>query len=87
MDQGGFAYDSHAQRIGGMASEAGRFYTFDPTTKSWESEVMNVDSADGTVPGKQYLHNLDYDPVNNIYFFVTAQGNTTYRLWAYRYRN
>lgn len=85
--QGGFAYDSHAQRIGGAAAEAGRFYTFDPTTKTWESEVMNIDSADGTVPGKQYFHNLDYDPINNVYFLITSQGDTTYRLWAYRYRN
>jgi len=87
IGQGGFAYDSHTQHIGGAASEPGRFYTFDPTTKTWESEMMNIVSADGTVPGRLYSHNMDYDPINNVYFFITAQGHTTYRLWAYRYRN
>lgn len=85
--QGGFAYDSHTQRIGGAARDPGVFYTFDPATKTWESETMNVVSDEGVSPGSIMAHNVDYDPVNNVFFFVTAQGPLNYRLWAYRYRN
>jgi hypothetical protein len=75
----GYDYDSHNAIIGGGVN-AGTFYAFDPATKTWTSSVV----AGGT-PGTQAFHALGYDPVNNVFVFVTdyASGQHT---WAYRYK-
>jgi hypothetical protein len=74
----GYAYDSVNRIIGGGVV-AGKFYAFDPATRSWTSEQIQ-----GGVPGSQSYHALTYDPTSNVFVFVTdhASGRKT---WAYRY--
>lgn len=81
----GYAYDPHTQLIGG-GIDGGRFFTFDPATKTWSSQAMNVTSSSGETAGKIVAHHLDYDPINNVYYFVTRGGESFYHTWAYRLR-
>lgn len=79
----GFAYDPNQQLIGGGV-EDGRFFVYDPETAAWSSRVMDVMSEDAATPGRQIFHHVDYDPVNQVYFFI-ADGPEGRRTWAYRY--
>jgi hypothetical protein len=74
----GFAYDSKYKIIGG-GPIANVFYAFDPATKTWTSKVVQ-----GGTPGSLAFHAIDYDPVNDVFIFLTdyASGRRT---WAYRY--
>jgi len=74
----GFAYDSKNQIIGG-GPRANAFYAYNPLTKAWSSNVVR-----GGAPGSLAFHAIDYDPVNNVFIFVTdsVSGRKT---WAYRY--
>lgn len=75
----GYDYDSVNEVIGGGVQD-GHFYTFDPRTLSWTEHPMN-----GGAVGSMAFHALAYDPVNNVFVFVTdyASGQKT---WAYRVR-
>lgn len=55
------------------------FYTFDP-----ESAIWSPHTVQGGAPGSQTFHMMDYDPVNNVFIFVTNQVDG-YKTWAYRY--
>jgi hypothetical protein len=74
----GFAYDSTNQIIGG-GPRANTFYAYNPLTKTWSSNLVQ-----GGAPGSLAFHAIDYDPVKNVFIFVTdaASGRKT---WAYRY--
>ncbi len=78
----GFAYDSVNRIIGGSVLN-NTFYVFNPRTRTWTNEVVQ-----GGIPGKQGFHALGYDPLNNVFLFVTdVQSPRGARTWAYRYRN
>jgi hypothetical protein len=72
----GFDFDWVSQIIGGAVHE-NRFYAFDPETLAW-----SVEDIRGGSPGSQSFHALAYDPVDNVFVFVTDDRHT----WAYRYR-
>lgn len=77
-----FAYDARNRIIGGV--KAGRFYAFDPATRTWSSERMRTIPADATI-GQVAHHAIDYDVVNNVFIFVTNRASGR-RTWSYRYR-
>ncbi len=82
----GWAYDPRHEVFGGGVRD-GRFFTFDPSTSTWSSEEMNVlNEDDAARPTQLVFHNLDYDPVNNVYYFITGTYSG-YHMWAYRYRD
>ncbi|MGH7414250.1 MAG: hypothetical protein ACREKJ_08620 [Candidatus Rokuibacteriota bacterium] len=78
----GFAYDPVNRLIGGGVNE-GTFYTFDPLTKTWSSRVMRTEPP-GLDVGTVAYHALDYDPVNNVFLFITRKVSGK-RTWVYRY--
>jgi hypothetical protein len=78
----GFAYDTVNHLIGGGV-RGGVFYAYDPLTRQWHSRGIRTSDGSGD-PGSVAYHALDYDPVNNVYIYITdsASGEHT---WAYRY--
>lgn len=78
----GFAYDAVNQVIGGGISK-GVFYAYDPVRKTWTSRVMKPLQTGASV-GTVAFHALGYDPVNNVFVFITDQESGR-RTWAYRY--
>jgi hypothetical protein len=79
--ESGFAYDSVNQIIGGGIKD-GVFYAYNPLNKTWTSKVMQAQSGSvGTVA----FHALAYDPVDNVFLFMTGQPSSAYKTWAYRY--
>jgi hypothetical protein len=73
----GYDYDEANQVIGGAVHE-NAFYVFDPAGGAWSSEAIQ-----GGSPGSMSFHALAYDPVDNVFIFITDERRT----WAYRYRN
>lgn len=73
----GYDYDSTNHVIGGAVQDD-TFYAFDPATKAWSSHPMN-----GGSPGSQAFHAVGYDPVDNVFVFVTDY-NSGRHTWAYR---
>jgi len=78
----GYAYDSANQIIGGQVVN-GKFFAYNPLTKQWNSAIMQTQPA-GMSIGSQAFHALDYDPVNNVFFFLTGYNSGSH-MWAYRY--
>ena len=78
----GFAYDSVNQVIGGGVA-GGVFHAFNPLTKIWTSQVMQLESQTAPAIGRVAYHALDYSTADNVYIFIT-EGRRT---WAYRYQN
>jgi hypothetical protein len=78
----GFAYDPVTRTIAGGVNE-GIFYAFDPATRAWSSHVMQTEPP-GLAVGTVAYHALDYDPVNNIFLFVSRKSSGK-RTWAYRF--
>ena len=78
----GWAYDSVNKVIGGGVHN-GVFHAYNPLTKTWSSRTMLTQPA-GLSVGTQAFHAINYDPINNVFVFVTngASGRHT---WAYRY--
>jgi len=75
----GYGYDSTNQVIGGGPVN-NVFYAFDPVTKAWAAQTIR-----GGAPGNVAFHALDYDPVNNVFVFITDKASGR-RTWAYRYK-
>ena len=73
----GYDYDSQNQIIGGAVQDS-TFYAFDPGTATWEAHPMH-----GGTPGNQAFHALAYDPVDNVFIFVTDYDSGQ-KTWAYR---
>lgn len=64
-----------------------RMFAFDPQTRAWTSPLVTA-SSDGGLPGTVVDHMLDYDPVDNVFIFLSTASDTFgVRTWAYRYRN
>jgi hypothetical protein len=80
--ESGWAYDAANQIIGGGIQD-GLFYAYSPLTNTWTSNVMQTDPPGSSV-GTLAFHALDYDPINNVFIFIT-DGDSGRRTWAYRY--
>ena len=72
----GYAYDSINEIIGGAVFN-NKFYIFDPKTNTWSNQVVS-----GGKPGNMEFHAIAFDPVDNVFIFLTKGFNT----WAYRYK-
>lgn len=80
--ESGWAYDSKRQIIGGgIANDV--FSAFDPATSTWDSRAMQISSSAGETPNTVVFHALDYDPVDDVYVFLSEPHRRT---WAYKYR-
>ncbi len=79
-EEPGYDYDVVNHVIGGGVS-GGRFYVFDPPTRTWSQRTIQGGSV-----GKQAYHALSYDPVNNVFLFVTDY-NSGLKTWGYRLAN
>lgn len=82
LPETGFAYDAANRLIGGGVHK-NRFHVFDPVRGDWSTTTIQVEGG-GRV-GTQAFHALDYDPVANIYLFI-SNAASGFRVWAYRYR-
>jgi hypothetical protein len=81
LPETGFAYDARNQVIGGGVYNS-QFNVFNPITKAWTTTTIQVEGG-GSV-GTQAFHALDYDPVANVYIFITDDASGS-RVWAYRF--
>ncbi len=72
----GYAYDSVNEVIGGAVFN-NKFYIFDPKTNTWSNQEIS-----GGKPGNMEFHAIAYDPVDNVFIFLTKG----FRTWAYRYK-
>ncbi|HET6583036.1 MAG TPA: hypothetical protein VFG69_06310 [Nannocystaceae bacterium] len=75
--EAGLDYDATNDIIGGAVLDS-TFYAFDPETLEWSAHPMN-----GGAPGNVAFHALAYDPVDNVFVFVT-DADSGQRTWAYR---
>jgi hypothetical protein len=74
----GWAYDSANKVIGG-GPVRNVFYAFDPRTKSMQHKTIQ-----GAYTGDVSFQTIGYDPINNVYVFVTGEA-TVKQTWAYRW--
>jgi hypothetical protein len=74
-----YDYDATNHVIGGGVADS-TFYVFDPMSKTWSSQAIA-----GGMPGVLAFHALRYDPVDNVFIFVTDYVSGQ-RTWAYRYK-
>lgn len=82
LPETGFAYDSVNRVIGGGIVN-GVFHAYDPATRTWTARTIQVAGTERAV-GSVAFHALDYDPVNNVFFFI-SDDESGRRTWAYRY--
>ena len=73
----GYDYDAVNKVIGGGVQDS-TFFAFDPATRSWSAHAMK-----GGDPGNQAFHALAYDPVDNVFVFV-SDYDSGQKTWAYR---
>ena len=76
----GYAYDSVNNRIGG-GTDGSTFYIFDPEAVAWSSTIPEGGSPD---PVADFA--IEYDPINNVYIYISQGAGLSQRTWAYRYR-
>jgi hypothetical protein len=82
--ESGFAYDASNQIIGGGVTD-GVFLAYDPTADTWITRAMEIDPAsESAAIGTVAFHALSYDPVNNVFLFVSDNASGR-RTWAYRF--
>ena len=81
LPETGFAYDA-ANRVIGGGVHKNQFHVFDPATGEWTATTIQVEG--GGKIGTQAYHALDYDPVANVYIFI-SNAASGYRVWAYRF--
>lgn len=81
LPETGFAYDARNQVIGGGVYN-NQFNVFNPITGAWTTTNIQVEGG-GSV-GTQAFHALDYDPVANVYIFI-SNFTSGFHVWAYRY--
>ena len=82
-EESGWVYDASHQRIGGGIKD-GAFYAFDPINKSWTKRIMTAQSSSSTSVGTLAFHALAYDPVDQVFLFITDYASGRH-VWAYRY--
>ncbi len=72
----GYAFDNINEVIGGAVYN-NKFYIFNPKTNAWSNQIVS-----GGKPGNMEFHAIAFDPVDNVFIFLTKDFNT----WAYRYK-
>jgi hypothetical protein len=82
LPETGFAYDAANRVIGGGVYKD-QFHVFDPATGEWATTAIQIEG--GGKIGTQAYHALDYDPVANVYIFISNSASG-FRVWAYRFR-
>ena len=82
LPETGFAYDAVNRVIGGGIVN-GVFHAYDPATRTWTARTIQTAGSERPVGSVAY-HALDYDPVNNVFFFISDYESGR-RTWAYRY--
>ena len=82
--ESGFAYDSYNKIIGGGIKD-GKFFAYDPISKSWIVKTINTDPSSSSI-GTMRFHTIDYDPINNVFIVLTGSYSNVHT-WAYRYAN
>lgn len=80
LPETGFAYDAKNKVIGGGVYN-NQFHIFNPISQVWAVKTIQVEGG-GSV-GTQAFHALDYDPVANVYIFI-SDYNSGFHVWAYR---
>lgn len=78
----GWAFDTVHGVLGGAAL-GGSFFTFDPSTKTFATNTMNVVSASGATFDQVAFHALDFDTCEGVYLLLSSNA-VDERLWAYR---
>jgi hypothetical protein len=76
------AYDARHQVLGGIVDNV--FHALDLGRLAWQAHPIRTASP-GRTPGTVRHHAIDYDPVNNVFIFVSGEGRTL-RTWAYRFK-
>lgn len=76
----GFAYDSHNRRIGGNVSN-GRYFAFDPASRTWSAATIKVEEGSSGVPD-QVFHCLDFDIESGCFVLLGEPGRAP--TWIYR---
>jgi hypothetical protein len=82
LPETGFAYDTANRVIGGGVYKD-QFHVFDPATGEWTTTAIQIEG--GGKIGTQAYHALDYDPIANVYIFISNSASG-FRVWAYRFR-
>ncbi|MEZ0238644.1 MAG: hypothetical protein ACAH06_11320 [Methylophilaceae bacterium] len=82
LPETGFAYDAASKVIGGGVHKD-QFHAFDPATGEWTATAIRAEG--GGKIGTQAYHALDYDPVANVYIFISNSASG-FRVWAYRHK-
>lgn len=80
LPETGFAYDAANRVIGGGVYKD-QFHVFNPATGEWTATAIQIEG--GGKIGTQAYHALDYDPVANVYIFISDYASG-FRVWAYR---
>lgn len=73
---------------GAVTDQYAMFSAFNPVTKTWTQQRMNRQSVGNNHIGSLGEHfTLDYDPINQVFLFVTGDPGYYWdkRTWAYRY--
>lgn len=83
LPETGFAYDPVAEVIGGGIVN-GDFYAYDPRNRNWIRSAMQTEPPGESV-GTVAFHALDFDPVHNVFIFITDDGSGRHT-WAYRFQ-
>ena len=78
----GLAYDRVNDKLVAIKGTSGT-WVFDPVTNAWTQ--MTPTTGDPVHAAIRTHGSLKYDPVNNVTFFVTFNGNYEVETWAYRY--
>ena len=78
----GFALDTTNNIIGGDITN-GQFKAFNPVTKAWTVQTMQIQGGNGPI-GTIGGGAIAYDPIDNVFIFLTnySSGGDT---WAYRF--
>jgi hypothetical protein len=76
-------YDASHQRIGGGIKD-GMFYAFNPSNNNWTKRVMIAQSSSSNTVGRLAFHAMAYDPVDQVFLFISDYDSGRH-VWAYRY--
>ena len=82
-DESGWAYDASHQRIGGGVKD-GAFYAFNPINKSWTKQIMTPQSSSSQAVGTLAYHALAYDPIDQVFLFISNYSSGRH-VWTCRY--
>jgi hypothetical protein len=78
----GFAVDTTNNIIGGDITN-GQFKAFNPITKAWTVQTMQIQGGNGPI-GTIGGGAVAYDPVDNVFVFLTNYSSGS-KTWAYRF--